>query len=76
MKVMGSSPGKKHPLAEIQGKVVYIRSKVVGPFPRPCALAHAGAMCTRQPFIEDNSTTVMQLKLTNLLITKIIINIE
>jgi hypothetical protein len=32
--VMGSW---KQPLAEMQGKTAYIRPKVVGPFPRPCA---------------------------------------
>jgi hypothetical protein len=27
----------KQPLAQMQGKAVYIRTKVVRPFPRPCA---------------------------------------
>jgi hypothetical protein len=27
----------KYPLVEMLGKAVYIRTKVVGPFPGPCA---------------------------------------
>jgi hypothetical protein len=41
--VMGSS------LAEMQGKAVYIRPKVVGPFPGP---TQAGATCTGLPFFK------------------------
>ncbi len=40
---MGSS------LAEMQGKTVYIRPKVVGPFPGP---TQAGATCTGLPFLK------------------------
>jgi hypothetical protein len=35
--------------AEMQGKAVYIRLKVVGPFPGP---AQAGATCTGLPFLK------------------------
>jgi hypothetical protein len=38
----------KQPLAEMQGKAAYIRPKVVGPFPRPCAsrsYMHRSAPC-------------------------------
>jgi hypothetical protein len=43
----------KQPLAEMQGKVVYIRPKVVGPFPGPCASGsnmHRAALFSLSPY--------------------------
>jgi hypothetical protein len=51
----------KQPLAEMQGKAVYIRSKVVGPFPGPCAsrsYVHRAALFSLSPYdMATNSIT-------------------